>query len=362
MGKFACWSTPRPRADDRRMKTSRRELLKQLSFASAACALGAPRFAAAAGPAAADPATDWQWLTGNWDVYHERLRDRLVGSTTWDKFDGKSAFWHTMGGLGNVDDNLLHLPAGAYRAFSARTFDPATRQWAIWWLDGRTAGKLDPPVRGGFDGAEGEFYGSDVHKGTPVTVRFRWHDTRSARPWWDQAFSTDDRRTWEINWRNYFTRTSATATPVPLEGPEDPAARDWKFLVGKWRVKNRRRARDGSWEEFGSVLTNWPVMGGLGNVGDNVFHAPSGTYRGMSLRAYDADAKLWRSWWVDGRTPTDIGTPVSGTFAHGVGTLADDSARSTWSRVDSGAPRWEQAVRSGGAWQTNWVAEFERIG
>jgi hypothetical protein len=338
-------------------------LLQQLSLATAAIACGAPRFAAAAATAQPGPdhTRDWDWLSGNWDVHHERLRDRLVGSTTWDSFAGRSAFWHTLGGRGNFDDTLLHLPTGTYRAFSARTFDPVTRQWAIWWLDGRTAGKLDPPVRGGFAGTEGEFFGNDTHKGTPVTVRFRWHETMSRRPWWDQAFSTDDRRTWEINWRNYFTRTSATATPIPADGAPHPAASDWKFIAGRWHVKNRRLRADGSWEEFESELTNWPVMGGLGNVGDNVFHAPGGTYRGMSLRAFDNDAKVWRSWWVDGRAPSDIGAPLSGRFANGVGTLIGDGARSTWSRVGSASPRWEQAVSRNGAWETNWVADFTRV-
>jgi hypothetical protein len=343
------------------MNINRRDLLRQLSLASAACAFGAPQIVRSAAATPRDPAKDWDWLTGNWNVHHERLRDRLVGSTTWDSFEGKSAFWHTLGGLGNVDDDLLYLPTGTYRAFSARTFDPATKQWAIWWLDGRTAGALDPPVRGGFNGTEGEFFGDDVHKGTPVIVRFRWHETASPRPWWDQALSTDGRKTWEVNWRNYFTRTAAAATPIPLEGPEDPAAQDWKFIAGTWRVKNRRRKADGSWEEFTSELVNRPVMGGLGNVGDNVFHAPGGTYRGMSLRAYDVSAKLWRSWWVDGRTPTDIGAPLSGAFENGIGTLTVDGARSLWSRTDTGTPRWEQAVSKNGAWETNWIADFERV-
>ena len=341
------------------MNISRRELLQNLSLAGAACALGAPRLTTAAAP---DHSKDWDWLTGNWDVYHERLRDRLAGSTTWDKFAGKSAFWHTLGGLGNIDDNLLHLPSGMYRAFSARTYDPATNQWAIWWLDGRTAGKLDPPVRGGFTQDEGEFFGSDTWKGTPVTVRFRWHETHGKRPWWDQGFSTDDRKTWEINWRNYFTRTQAVATPIPLEAAESASAPpDWSFLVGQWRVRNRRRSADGTWEEFHSTLNNWPVMGGAGNVGDNVFHAPGGTYRGMSLRAYDGTARLWRSWWVDSRAPADFGAPLGGQFANGVGTLQNDEARSTWTLTKAGAPHWEQAVaRTGGQWETNWVAEFER--
>ena len=107
------------------------------------------------------------------------------------------------------------------------------------------AAKLDPPVRGGFTGDEGEFIGDDVHKGTPVTVRFRWHETDSKRPWWDQAFSTDDGKTWEINWRNYFTRTSAEADAASARcgEPIAPRPRDWAFLVGQWRVRNRRRKR-----------------------------------------------------------------------------------------------------------------------
>jgi hypothetical protein len=78
------------------------------------------------------------------------------------------------------------------------------------------------------------------------------------RPHWDQAFSTDGGKTWEINWRNYFTRTSAQATSLPRIGGDPPQARDWDFLVGQWRVRNRRLRRrfggDKQWDEFDSTL------------------------------------------------------------------------------------------------------------
>ncbi len=345
---------------------TRRVLLQQMSLAGAACA-----FTPVLGANAADPSQDWTWLEGNWDVRHERLRDRLAGSTTWDHFGGKSSFWSTLGGLANVDDNLLYLPKGRYRALSLRAFDPDTKSWAIWWLDGRLAGRLDPPVRGGFVGDEGEFQGPDVHKGTPVTVRFRWHETASKQPHWDQALSTDGGQSWEINWRNYFTRTGGTATPVPVEADEvqHPATADWSFLAGRWKVRNRRRKTVGQWEEFGSTLRNWPVMGGLGNVGDNVFHAPSGTYRGMSVRAFDPSSRQWRSWWLDGRTPQDIAAPAVGRVDQGVATLVGEDVvggrpvrvRSQWTRIQTGAPRWEQATSQDGViWDTNWSADFER--
>ena len=190
------------------MNITRRAMLENISLASAACALGAPRLAAAATAATSGHEADWSWLEGNWDVYHERLRDRLVGSTTWDKFDGKSSFWHTLGGLGNVDDDLLHLPTGTYRAFSARTFDPATNQWAIWWLDGRNPHHIDPPVIGGFEDGVGTFVGEDTFNGIPILVRFRWSDITATTCRWEQAFSTDQGETWEVNWVMESTRIS----------------------------------------------------------------------------------------------------------------------------------------------------------
>ena len=348
---------------------TRRECLALLGAAAV------PPAVLAAAPAASHE-RDWAWLLGNWDVWHVRLKDRLAGSAEWQEFAGKSAFWQTMGGLGNVDDNSLALPAGDYRGLSVRAFDPATSSWAIWWLDGRNPEHIDPPVRGGFHDGEGEFIGTDVYKGTPVTVRFRWHEVLGQRPHWDQAFSADGGKTWEINWRNYFTRTAPTAKPLPrLEG-DPPQSRDWDFLAGTWKVRNRRLrqrlAGSSQWDEFDSVLTNWPVLGGRGNIGDNEFKGPAAPYRGMSLRAYNVERGEWLSWWLDGRSPANIGPPLRGKFAHGTGTLLGDDqhdgrpikVRSQWSRIDSGSARWEQAasVDGGKSWETNWVADFTRAG
>ena len=344
---------------------TRRDFLATTALAAGTAAFNHSVFAQ-------DPARDWEWLTGNWDVWHRRLRKRLAGNDEWDEFAGKSSFWHTLGGLGNIDENLLHLPAGTYRAISLRAFDPASRKWAIWWLDGRTAAQLDPPVIGSFTGDEGEFVGNDTFEGRPVVVRFRWHEVHGKRPNWDQAFSPDNGKTWETNWRNYFTRTSATASPIPRDEGAAPAeAADWSFLVGRWRVRNRKRKPDGSWEEFGSTLHNWPVMGGMGNIGDNVFHAPSGTYRGVSIRAFDGKERQWRSWWLDGRRPTVIASSVAGTFRDGVGTLLGEDevegrkvrVRSQWTRIATKSPRWEQATSvDGKTWDTNWSADLEREG
>ncbi|MEQ1864667.1 MAG: DUF1579 domain-containing protein [Micropepsaceae bacterium] len=148
---------------------------------------------------------DFDFLVGHWTVYHRRLKARLAGSTEWEEFAGTSTLWKTLGGLGTVDDNVLELPGGTYRALTIRAFNPDTRQWSIWWLDARHP-DIEPPVRGGFKDGVGTFVGDDVFNGRPIKVRFRWSQITPASAHWDQAFSPDGGATWEENWHMDFTR------------------------------------------------------------------------------------------------------------------------------------------------------------
>ena len=152
---------------------------------------------------------DFDALHGSWVVHHRRLRERLAGCTDWDLFTGTSRMQPLLGGLGNVDDNLLHLPAalgGDYRAATLRAYSPDTRQWSIWWLDGRHPDRIGVPMVGRFEGGDGVFYADEDFQGLPIRVRFLWLRTRSDRPRWEQAFSTDRGQTWESNWEMDFSR------------------------------------------------------------------------------------------------------------------------------------------------------------
>ncbi len=149
---------------------------------------------------------DFDFLIGNWRVQHRRLRERMAGSVDWEIFDGTSATVRTLGGLGNLEDNLINLPGGSYRALALRSFDARTRQWAIWWLDGRHPHSIDVPVIGGFERGVGSFFASDTLDGQPIRVRFLWSETDSASPMWEQAFSADSGTTWETNWSMRFIR------------------------------------------------------------------------------------------------------------------------------------------------------------
>jgi hypothetical protein len=148
---------------------------------------------------------DFDFLIGSWRVHHLRLKERLAGNHDWIEFEGTCAMQKILGGAGNVDDNVLDFPDGAYRAVTLRTYDPAKRQWSIWWVDSRNPSHLDPPVIGGFQNGVGTFYADDTFKEKPIRVRFLWTNL-ATEPHWEQAFSDDGGKTWETNWIMKFVR------------------------------------------------------------------------------------------------------------------------------------------------------------
>lgn len=355
----------------------RRQFLGWSALTGTLAVTGLPLASRAKPPAAPGPghATDWDWLIGNWDVHHRRLRERLKGNNDWQEFGGKSAFWSTLGGLGNVDDNLVELPGDPYRGLSLRAYDPATDSWAIWWLDGRNPTRIDPPVRGRFSGDSGTFIGHDTLRGQAIVMRFIWRDIHSPRPWWEQAFSGDDGAHWEVNWRNWFTRTAAQPSPLPLA---DDAPDDWRFLRGRWRVRHRR-LREGatgsdeaSWQAFGGELSDWPVLAGHGEISNERLDLPQGVAYTMGMHTYDAAQHQWLAWQLDGRDPANIATPVRGGFKDGAASFLGETQRNgktlatriAWTRGGPDSVRREYSISDdGGAhWKTEWTSDLERIG
>jgi hypothetical protein len=150
---------------------------------------------------------------------------------------------------------------------------------------------------------------------------------------------------------------------------------DFDFLVGEWRVHHRRlKARlagSHEWVEFEGTSSAHKVMGGWGNMDDNVLDLPGDPYRAVTLRAFDPKTGLWAIWWLDGRDPhAALDPPVKGRFDQGVGTFYADitfegkpvRVRFVWSHLTPKTLLWEQAFSPDGGrtWETNWVMHFQR--
>lgn len=152
---------------------------------------------------------DFDFIIGDWRVRHRRLERRLAGCHDWIEFEGTSSTRKILGGFGNLEDNTLALPDGAYRAVALRSFDPVAATWSIWWLDGRHPDRLDTPVVGRFADGTGVFHADDMLDGSPIRIRFTWSSLAAGTPRWEQAFSADGGDTWETNWTMDFFRVGS---------------------------------------------------------------------------------------------------------------------------------------------------------
>jgi hypothetical protein len=145
---------------------------------------------------------DFDFLAGAWTLQNRRLKKRLAGSNEWEEFPAVDCAQLYLGKVVNVDE--LVFPTKGWAGVTFRNFDIEKRQWSIYWISSR-AGKVTPPVLGGFSGDRGEFYGDDVDDGRPVKVRFLWIKQGPDHAHWEQAFSLDG-NTWEVNWVNELSR------------------------------------------------------------------------------------------------------------------------------------------------------------
>ena len=164
----------------------------------------------------------------------------------------------------------------------------------------------------------------------------------------------------------------APAVATARTAPDTTGSHGFDFEFGTWRVHHRIKRPGGEWIEFDGTCTDRPLMEGAMNVEEHVFERPTGTTRGVALRAYDAKTQTWAIWWVDSRDPHGaLDPPVKGRFVDGVGTFYSDGTfdgrpmrtRYTWSRITATSALWEQAYSydAGATWDTNWVMTFRRV-
>ena len=124
---------------------------------------------------------DFDFLSGYWNSENRRLAIRLHGSKEWITSSSTVHNRSFLDGLGKLDVSRTLREGVAFETLSLRIFNPETRLWSSYWVDGKT-GIMDPPVVGSFEGAIGTFYGKIECNGKPVLVMYRWDKTNPYKP------------------------------------------------------------------------------------------------------------------------------------------------------------------------------------
>jgi hypothetical protein len=160
---------------------------------------------------------DFDFLKGEWKLNNRKLKTRLNHCTDWIAFDATVVNRALLNGMANLDVCRTISNGIAYETISFRVFNPATRLWSSYWIDGKT-GIMDPVVIGSFSGDIGTFYGKNIYNSIPVLVMFRWDKTDPEKPEWSQAYSTDKGKTWEWNMMNASHRLRDSTAAVFMRG------------------------------------------------------------------------------------------------------------------------------------------------
>jgi len=148
---------------------------------------------------------DFDWEIGTWKTRLKRLQRPLTGSTTWVEYEGTTVVRKVWEGRANLVELDVTGPAGRIEGLSLRLYNPESRQWSLNFSNSRT-GTMSPPTIGGFRNGRGEFYSQETLDGRAILVRFVISDITPQSCRFEQAFSGDGGKTWEVNWIATDTR------------------------------------------------------------------------------------------------------------------------------------------------------------
>jgi len=155
--------------------------------------------------ATGDHQHDFDFEFGRWTAKLSRRLRPLTGSNEWVAYEGTSVVHPLWQGRSNVGELDVTGPAGHIEGLTLRLYDPTARRWTVRFANSRD-GDLTPGLVGGFTDGRGEFMDQEVMDGKPICVRFVFSEMTRDTFRFEQAFSADEGRTWEVNWVSTFTR------------------------------------------------------------------------------------------------------------------------------------------------------------
>ena len=154
---------------------------------------------------------DFDFELGSWKIHLKRLLHPLTGSTTWVEFDGTSVTRKVWDGRAQLEEFETDGAAGHIEGLTLRLYNPQSHQWSLYWANGKDA-ILGQPTIGEFKNGRGEFFDQEAFNGRFILVRYVWSEITPNSAHFEQSFSEDGGKTWEVNWITDQTRVKEAAS------------------------------------------------------------------------------------------------------------------------------------------------------
>lgn len=150
---------------------------------------------------------DFDFEIGTWKTSLKRLKHPLSGSTDWLKYEGTTSVKKILNGKANLVELKVKGSSGKIEGVSLRLYNPESKKWSLHFAN-IANGILTIPAVGKFENGRGEFYNEDAFDGHKILVRFIISDITANSCHFEQAFSIDNSKTWEVNWVADDTRVN----------------------------------------------------------------------------------------------------------------------------------------------------------
>jgi hypothetical protein len=337
-------------------------------------------------PTERDGQHDFDFELGSWKIHLKKLLRPLTGSTTWVEFDGTSVTRKVWDGRSQLEEFETDSPAaGHIEGLTLRLYNPQSHQWSLYWANSK-GGPIFPAQIGEFKNGRGEFFGQDTLDGKAIFIRFIWSDTTTNTPHFEQSFSDDGGKTWEVNWITDQTRVNDEADKAPAPQNSEPlktgsqravrdGQHDFDFYFGTWKSHLSRLLHpltgSATWVEFDGTIVTRKVWNGRANLNEFEADGPTGHIEGLTLRLYNPQTHQWSLYWANSKTGVLSLPPTVGEFKNGRGeffcqdTLNDRVilVRYVWSDITANSAHFEQSYSDDGGktWEVNWISPVTRM-
>jgi hypothetical protein len=335
-------------------------------------------------PAPHDGSHDFDPLIGAWKEHTKIRQHPLTGSDTWTEFEGIDVYRKIWGGRAIIaeyegDSNTRHS-----EGVMLYTYNPQTNHWSVYFASS-SDGKVTPPNAGEFKNGQGEFYTQDTLNGRLRYNRYIWSKLTTNSPHFEESWSDDGGKTWEVDNITDLTRISEdsvkpyvapTAVPVDSNAAtvERDGQHDFDFIFGDWQYHLKRRLNPltGStkWAEYKGTGHGFKIWNGRANLDEFEGDGATGHIEGLTLRTYNPKTHQWSLYWANSKDGKVV-VPQIGQFKDGRGEFyAQDMLngksifiRFVWTNTTTSMPHFEQSFSDDGGktWEANWITDQTRV-
>ena len=178
-----------------------------------ACLFAAPLFASgqtpppAPAPAApSDGQHDFDFNIGAWKTHIHRRVHALSGSDETVELNGTVMNRKIWGGRASMEEIEADGPNGHWEGMSLFLYNPVARQWSQTFFNGKAPDTTASGLIGEFHDGRGELFSTDTLNGRAILVRGVWSNITPDAHRYEESYSGDGGRNWEIEFTADVTR------------------------------------------------------------------------------------------------------------------------------------------------------------